>query len=125
MGGPSLEPHGDTLSEPGVETCRDTMTVEPVTGDSSDHAQSGVEVEPGAERHGDSARVHKHPDTHPDTRPGIASFPVLPIPAFYQPGACEVSARLVLRLLYISTSVCLCVCVCVCVCVFVRNYHLR
>ena len=29
---------------------------------------------------------------------------------FYQPGACEVRARLVLRLLYVPMSVCVCVC---------------
>ena len=33
---------------------------------------------------------------------------------FYQPGAREAHARLVLRLLYVPASVCLCECVCVC-----------
>ena len=102
MGGPSLEPHGDTLSEPGVETCRDTMTVEPVTGDSSDH---GVEVEPGAERHGDSARVHKHPDTHPDTTPGIAC----PSQPSFLSHSCREKARGMARYQLSRAVTCVCI----------------
>ena len=41
----------------------------------------------------------------------------LDVLCFYQPGAREARARLVLRLLYVPVFVC--------VCVFVHNYHVR